>query len=364
MSPVGRLRIRPAAGQGRRKLKAPAIIREIFYPLTETTVVLALVGFALLSSLAQAAGLLGVWLAVVIVPAFFRYLLHLLEARANGRNPPPPGIELFNWVQNFWSLFPLVLLCILIWGSYFLASNFSITAALLLGLLILFIFPASMAVLSMTRSPLESLNPAALFVLLRSCGLAYLLVPAVVVAMSLLVWYLVATGAPRIVTNAAEMYTLFLMFTLTGSVLREKGASISVDMPPAQEPAAEKLDADLTQERTRVLNHAYGFVSRGNRQGGLKHLAAWIEKEVDAEEAYQWFFEQMLKWESNDAALFFAQKYLSWLLEHRRDVQVLKLIARCRLENERYKPLEEDRSAARAAAERQGNDELYEYLSR
>ena len=361
---MGRLWLRSGAGQGSRKLKAPAIIREIFYPLTETTVVLALIGFVLLSSLAQAAGLLGAWLAVVIVPAFFRYLLHLLEARANGRNPLPPGIELFNWVQNFWSLFPLVLLCILIWGSYFLANNFSITAALLLGLLMLLIFPASMAVLSMTRSPLESLNPAALFVLISSCGLAYLLVPVVVVAMSLLVWYLVATGAPRIVTNAAEMYTLFLLFSLTGGVLREKGASISVDMPPAREPDAEKLDADLTHERTKVLNHAYGFVSRGNRQGGLQHLADWIEKEVDAEEAYQWFFEQMLKWESNEAALFFAQRYISWLLEHRRDVQVLKLIARCRLEDARFKPLAEDRSAARAAAERLGNDELYEYLSR
>jgi VanZ family protein len=363
MSPMGRLWIRPGAGQGSRKLKAQAFIREIFYPLTETTVVLALIGFVLLASLAQAAGLLGVWLAVVIVPAFFRYLLYLLEARANGRSPPPPGIELFNWVQNFWSLFPLVLLCILIWGSYFLASNYSITAALLLGLLILFIFPASMAVLSMTRSPLESLNPAALYVLLGSLGLVYLFVPAVVVVMSLFVWYLMTTGAPRIVTNAAEMYTLFLLFSLTGSVLREKGASISVDMPPAREPDAESLHADLTHERTTVLNHAYGFVSRGNRQGGLQHVDDWIEKEVDAEEAYQWFFEQMLKWESNEAALFFAQKYLSWLLEHRRDVQVLKLLARCRLENERFKPLEKDRSAARAAAERQGNDEFYKYLS-
>ncbi len=361
---MGRLRIRPGAGQESRKLKAPALVREILYPLTDTTVVLALIVFLLLSSLAQAAGLLGVWLAVVIVPAYFRYLLYLLEARANGRNPPPPGIELFNWVQNFWSLFPLVLLCILIWGGHFLATNISVIAALGLGLFILLLFPASMAVLAMTRSPLESVNPAALFVLIRTCGLAYLIIPMVVVVMSLFVWYLVTTDVPRIVGNAAAMYTLFLMFTLTGSVLREKGVSISVDMPPAREPGAEELHADLTHERTRVLNHAYGFISRGNREGGLQHLAAWIEKEVDAEEAYQWFFEQMLKWETNEAALFFTQRYLSWLLEHRRDVQVMKVIARCRLENEHFKPLEKDISAARAAAERQGNDELYEFLSR
>ena len=361
---MGWLGIRPAAGQGKRKLKPAALIREILYPLTDTTVLLALVAFVLLFSLAQAAGGFGIWLTVVIMPAFFRYLLHLLEARLNGRRPPPPGIELFNWVQNFWSLAPLVLLCVLIWGSDFLATNVSVIAAWMLAMLILLIYPASMAVLAMTHSPGESLNPAALLVLLRTCGVVYLTIPAVVVAMSLFIWYLTTVDAPHIITNAAEMYTAFVMFTLTGHMMQEKGASISVDMPPAQEPAAENLDADLTRERTKVLNHAYGFISRGNREGGLQHLAAWIEKEVDAEEAFQWFFEQMLKWESNDVALFFAQRYLSWLLEHRRDVQVLKTIARCRLENERFKPLEEDRSAARAAAERQGNAELYEYLNR
>lgn len=370
MSSLGWFRLRSGTSQGNRQrsgtaeLKPATFIREILYPLTDTTVTLALIVFVLLFSLARAAGGFGIWLAIIILPAFFRYLLQLLEARANGRNPPPPGIELFNWAQNFWSLAPLVLLCVLIWGSYFLASNVSFIAAWMLAVSILLLYPASMAVLAMTHSPAESLNPAALFVLLKTCGPPYLLVPAVVVAMSLMTWYLGTVGATQIVTNAAAMYTLFLMFTLTGSVLRKKGASISVDMPPAREPDAEKLDADLTHERTQVLNHAYGFISRGNRQGGLQHLAKWIEKEVDAGEAYQWFFEQMLKWESNEAALFFAQRYLAWLLKHRRDVQVLKLIARCRLENERFKPLEEDRSAARAAAERRGNDELYEFLSR
>lgn len=328
------------------------------------TVVLALIVFVLLSSLAQAAGGFGIWLGLVLVPAYFRYLLHLLEARANGHNPPPPGIELFNWMQNFWSLFPLVLLCILIWGSYFLATNISITAALLPGLLILSIFPASMAVLAMTHSPLESLNPAAILVLLRTCGLAYLPVPVVVIILSLLVWYFVATDAPGIVTNAAEMYTLFLMFTMTGSVLREKGASIRVDMPLPREPDAEHAGERLTRKRTKILNHAYGFVSRDNRRGGLQHITDWIEKEDDADAAYRWFFEQMLKWESKDAALFFAQTYLSRLLGQGRDVQVLKLIARCRLVDSRFKPNVADMDAALATAERQGNDELYDYLSR
>ncbi len=345
-------------------MQAKAIIREILYPLTDMAAVLALIIFLLFQMLAEAAGWLGIWLAVVILPAYFRYLLCLLEARANGREAPVPGIELFNWVENFWSLFPLALLCLLIWGAYFLVADVSIAAAIVLGVVFLFIYPASMAILTTTRSPIESVNPAALLVLLKNCGREYLLIPLVVAAAFFAIWNLVIVGAPYLLIKASTMYASFLMFTLTGSVLHEKGASIRVDLPPAREPSAKQLVADLKGERTKVLNHAYGFVSRGNRQGGLQHIDAWIGNEDDIGAAYRWFFEQMLKWESTDAAVFFAQSYLSWLLKQRRDIEALKLIARSLLVDARFKPLADDRGAALAAAERQGNDELCEYLKR
>ena len=312
--------------------------------------------------MAEVAGLLGLWLIVVLLPAYFRYLLYLLEVRAYGRDAPTPGIELFNYVGNFWSLFPLVLLCLVIVGVYFLNRNLSFAAALVPGVLILFLFPASMAILATTRSPVESLNPVALFVMLRNCGRDYLMIPLVIVAIFFAIWNLVIVGAPCLLIKASTMYASFLMFTLTGSVLHEKGASIGVDLPPARETDAEQLDAELTRERTKALNHAYGFVSRGNRAGGLRHIYRWIENEIYIDAAYRWFFEQMLKWESTEAALVFAQTYLSRLLKQRREKEALKLMNRCLFENKRFKPLPEDMGAALAAAERQGNDDLIKHL--
>jgi hypothetical protein len=345
-------------------MQARTLIGEILYPLTDTAVVLALIVFLFLQALATAAGFLGVYLAIVIVPAYFRYLLRLLEARANGRNPPPPGIELFNWVENYWSLFPLVLLCLLGWGTYFLATLVSPVAALLFGVCILLVYPASLAILAVTRSPLESLNPAALVVLIKMCGRDYLLIPLVTILLSVLTGYLAFLQTSALLTKAVGMYASFLLFTLTGAVMRENAANIDVEIPLPLEPNAERLNADLTRQRTKVLDHAYGFVSRDNRRGGLQHIYDWIEKEDDADAAYRWFFEQTLKWESKDAALFFAQTYLSRLLSQGRDVQVLKLIARCRLVDSRFRPNAADMDAALATAERQGNDELYDYLRR
>ncbi|MFQ5981900.1 MAG: hypothetical protein ACE5KS_00855 [Woeseiaceae bacterium] len=365
MPPLGRLGIRPRTRQeryGAAQLTPAKLIREIVYPFTDMAVLAALTTFLLLGVLAAAAGLLGLWLALVILPAYFRYLLYLLEARAHGRGAPSLGIELFNWVENFWSLFPLVLLCLVIWGEIVLLRNLHFLAAVIPAVLIL--FPASMAVLAMTRSPAESVNPAAIFRLVRACGRDYLMIPLTVVAMSFVLAYLSFLAVPGILIKAGAMYTSFLLFTLTGTVLHENAATIPVDIPPQREPDAEQLEADLTRKRTQVLNHAYGFVSRGNRQGGLQHIDQWIDQEVDSDAAYRWFFEEMLKWESTDAALFFAQDYLSRLLSQRRDVEALKLINRCLLENARFRPLPGDVAAAQAAADRQRNDELAEYLRR
>lgn len=339
-------------------------MREILYPLTDMAVVLALIIFLLLEILAEAAGLLGIWLTIVILPAFFRYLLYLLEARANGRETPVPGIELFNWVENFWSLFPLVLVVLLIWAEYFLLSNLGFAAAAVPGVFVVVIFPASMAVLALTRSPIESLNPAALMRVVKACGRDYILVVLVVVATDVFVSFLIYLDAPYVLTKATAMYATILIFTLTGRVLYEHAVSIPIEMPPQREPAAEELDAQLTRERSGVLNHAYGFISRGNREGGLKHIFKWIENESNTDDAYRWFFSEMLKWESKEGALVLAQRYINWLLPEGRDTDALKLISRSLLENPRFRPLPEDMGAALAAAERLGNDELCEYLKR
>jgi putative membrane protein insertion efficiency factor len=134
------------------------------------------------------------------------------------------------------------------------------------------------------------------------------------------------------------------------------------DPVPLRKTGAQEPDTDLLRERTKVLNHAYGFISRGNRRGGLQHLCDRIGKEADVGEAYRWFFEQILTWEPNEAALDFAQEYLRWLLSKRRDVEALKLIGRCRLENGHFMPRADLRATALAVAERLGNDEFRVYL--
>ena len=88
----------------------------------------------------------------------------------------------------------------------------------------------------------------------------------------------------------------------------------------------------------------------------------WLADDPDPVYGWQWFFEQMMLWENKDPALLFGQQYLAWLLQHGDEVAAVKLMMRCRLEDEAFKPLPEDRALAREAAEHCRNDELVKIL--
>jgi hypothetical protein len=118
------------------------------------------------------------------------------------------------------------------------------------------------------------------------------------------------------------------------------------------------------KRRERALTHAYGFVSRGNRGGGFKHIFESIAEDVDPPVAWAWYFERMLAWNDSDAALFFAQDYVHELLCHGEKIAALKLILRCRLLNEQWKPRREDMPLTIAAAQASGNTELAAVLKR
>jgi hypothetical protein len=322
---------------------------------------LAIVVFAALVTLAFAAGFLGIWLGVLLVPAFYRYLLLLLEARASGRSAPVAGIELFDVVENFWSLTPLILLAAAIWIGRLLATRVSGAAALAFGLALFAVLPASLGILAVTRSPAESLNPAAWWRLVRACGPGYLWAVLVPLAGGFLLWRVVweaiAAVAPSSFLYAVvSIYDMVLLFTVTGAVLNAHGVQWQVDIPAPVETGGD--EEALSRARRKVLNHAWGFVSRGNATGGLKHIERAIAGESDTAAAWQWYFASMLEWPSPDPALQLARSWLGCLLRQGRDIEALKLMTRCLRENPAFRPWPADAAAAAALARRFRRDDL------
>jgi hypothetical protein len=337
-------------------------LEELTYPVSSRSTLIALITFVLLISLAAAAGMLGIWLGVITIPAFLRYLTMITEARAQGRDASPPGIEYFSFVGNLWTLFPVI--------PVFLVANLvsatgnaaGAVAATLLAAGFAMVFPALVAVLVITHSPLQSIDPRALYRFIRRCGKSYWYAPAAAM-LAILVPALLGS-LPHLALSFVEIYLLVAVFAVTGAVTRGSDLFREVELPDDAEPDEEKLMAGLARRRTGVLNHAYGFVSRGNRDGGLEHIYQWLVQDPDPDAAWPWFLEQMLRWEDSYPALLLAQQYLGRLLDNGEKVAAVKLMLRSRLFDETFRPLSADLEKAIEAAQACNNPDLAEALSR
>jgi len=324
------------------------IVRELAYPLTQPVILIALLFFWLLMALANYAGLLGLFLLIVLLPAYFRYLLDILEARAHARQPEPPSIEIFSLVDSLWTLFPLLPVAALIWSRHYLGGGESADAmtqliAALPLLAFLLLMPASLTILVLTRSPLASLNPVSILAVMRRSMPGYLLIPLLIFAVSAGLHGLRLAGVPPLLLDLAGSYQMVLFCSLTGAVMFRNAIHLEVDIPSSPTEDAAAVIGRQLLERQAVASHAYGFISRGNREGGLKHVQDRIGEEADVDGAYEWFFNELMRWESSDAVLYFAQTYLSRLLRMDQDPVAIKVLSRCLHRNPRFVPLQQDR---------------------
>lgn len=337
-------------------IKPVGILRAIAYPLTESKVLVPLIFFWLMVSFAIWARLFGVLLMLLIVPAVFRYQMILLEARAKGKTPEVPGIEFFNWFGSGWTLFPVVTVAALIWATVEATEKYGTAGGLVIVTLAGVLFPASIAILAITHSPMQSLNPVALARLLGECAgtfwLATILLPV-------FTWLSIqAEQLPLMLAIFVQLMLSFSFFSLVGSLVRPYGLVENIDLPPSPVPDGTEAAAELQKIREDTLSHAYGFISRGNREGGFRHLFDRIDEDPDPVSAWAWFFERMLLWDSPLPALFYAQHYVHDYLRHGEQVPAVKLILRCQLIDEQFRPFPADIAAAIAAAEACDNQAL------
>lgn len=347
---------------GTMNLKPVDILRAIAYPVTESNVLVPLIFFWLMVSLASWAGLFGLFLMFLVLPAVLRYQMILLEARARGTTPEVPGIEFFNWFGNGWTLFPVLLVVFIGWATAVAGDVFGIAGQLLMLVFASVFFPASIAVLAITHSPLQSLNPVALWRLLRNCAATFWLAVVALFAFSWLSF--VAEELPMMLAVLLQLLLAFSFFSLVGSLIRPYGLVEEIDIPAPLEDDETAVAEGIEKMRRDALGHAYGFISRGNRDGGFRHLFDLIEKDPDPVAARAWYFDKMQKWDSPLPALFFAQHTIQDHLRHGEQVPAVKLIMRCRLVDEHFRPFPEDMQGAIDACDACDNQALAADLRR
>ncbi|MCJ7557543.1 MAG: hypothetical protein MUP90_11625 [Gammaproteobacteria bacterium] len=337
-------------------------IYELTYPLRDVAMLLELIVFWVLFTIAIFAGLLGLWLLVAIVPAFFQYLLVVMQARAHGKEAPAVDVELFSWAQKLWSLFPMALVTLAAAGVYFLVKAGHGAWAVLAAALAVMVLPLSLAVLTTTHSALQCLRPSQLWLVARGWGRHYALVLVVSMVGALLAYLALEFDFPLVFLGLFILYGFLLVASVGGHAMAIQDVPIEVSIPDPVFPSAQELLKKVNQVRTRTLNHAYGMVSRGNRAGGVRHVLGDIQDSPDQVESSYWFFTEMLRWESTDAACLIGQRLISLLLAEQRDQEAIKTLVRCRHANQEFKLLERDRVLASRLAKQVHDPELKVWL--
>jgi hypothetical protein len=338
------------------------ILREVAFPARNITVLLSALFIFLMLKFAAFGGLLGLFLLFLILPSLFHYLMRLLDARSRGEEPGPLDAEDLMWYHAPWRLFMITHLVFVGYALWISGSLYKLPGVLVTGMLIAAVLPASLAVLAITRSPLESLNPRAVGGLIGRTGDSYWLLPSYLVFAGFGIHWLGELNWPPFFVDLLAFYLVLVFFSLAGAVVQPYNLHQEVDIYDPVEPEAEVVEERLLKERTSVLSHAYGFISRDNRKGGFGHIESWLREDPDPESGWAWFFDQMLRWENKYPALLFGQSYLSQLLQAGDDATAVKVMMRCRLHDASFVPLADDIPAALAAAEKSGNQQLADFL--
>lgn len=341
---------------------AADVVRAILAPLREFTILAPLLMFWALIALGIWGGVFGFFLLLLTLPPLFRFQSFIVESYANGRAPGAFDAEFFNWVGTMWTMFPLLLALFFGIAGYLASLAWGAAGTWLVIVLAVAIFPASLAVLAITHSALQALNPLALLRVYERAGPRFIVAPLYLLAMAVLTSEV--GGLPLWARIFTSLYTMFSVAALSGALIAPVSLVKDVYIPDEVPEDAVRTAADVEQARMLALNHAYGFLSRGNREGGFKHLFDTIEKDEDPQAAWDCFFYGMLGWEQKMHALFFAQHYVRDALRHGEARRALKVTMRCIYENEQFRPFREDLPALVEAAERSGNAELAEVLKR
>ena len=337
-------------------MKAQDLFRALLIPILEPTVLMVLVLFTAILAIGMSGGLLGILVLIFSLPPIFRYLMLIVEDCARGEPPGALDAEFFNWVGGAYAFFPLPLAIAFGVAGFYAHDAFGMAgvyATLAVGILI---FPASLALLAITHSPLQSVNPVAVWRLLANSHRTFWIAP---LYLAMIVWFsMQGTELPVLATSFVQLFLMFSFSAVTGTLIAPNCLIDDVDIPEPIAPPRGKRENDIEQNRVLTLSHAYGFISRNNREGGFKHIFHEIELDPDPLRAWQWYFERMLTWDQKQHALFFAQHCVRDMLANNENIPALKMIMRCRLIDESFKPFREDVPAAIQAAENSGNNEL------
>lgn len=300
-----------------------------FGALANSTVLVTAIVYGFLLALAGVAGFLGLLLQLLITLSLYRYGYAALRNVANGWNHfPPPDIESTNPFGEF----TVVLHALLFGALLYLLGTTPLVAPAIRWPLLLFVaavFPASAAIMAMTRNPGAALSPKGIGSLIADLGADY--VKLLVVSLVLSGITSVANRMPwslGVFATMISVWTTLALFVATGATLRAHRRDL--DLMEGLDDADEREARERQAQWQTILDRAYASVRSGLPAQAYRTVKELIDSEGDSLEVYQWTFNGMLAWDEPRHAALFGERFAKRLWQEGRKLDALELAQRCR----------------------------------
>jgi hypothetical protein len=300
-----------------------------FSALANSTVIVTAILYGFLLKLAMAAGLPGLLLRLLVTLSLFRYGYTVLRHVANGQNQfPPPDIESTNPMGQFTVVMHSVLFGTLL---YLFATTPFVAGPLRWPLLVAVsaVFPASAAIMAMTRNAGAALSPSGIGGLIGDLGGDYVKLLAVSLVLSAFTaltstwpWYL------GIFAEMVSVWTMLALFLATGATLRAHRDEL--DLMEGLDDAEQRELRERQDQWQKILDRAYASVRSGLPAQAYRTVKELIESEGDSLEVYQWTFNGMLAWDDQKHAAMLGERFAKKLWDAGRKHDALELAQRCR----------------------------------
>jgi hypothetical protein len=300
-----------------------------FGALANPTVLVTAVVYGFLLKLAEAAGLAGLLLRIMITLSLFRYGYTALRNVANGWNHfPPPDID----STNPFGQFTVVVHAALFGSLLFLLATTPFVAGPLRWVMLVIVaavFPASAAIMAMTRNAGAAFGPAGIANLIGDLGADYL--KLLVVSLLLSAFTALASGLPwylGIVAEMAGVWGYLALFLATGATLRAHRDEL--DLMEGLDDAEQRNERERQAQWQKTLDRAYASIRSGLPAQAYRTVKELIDSEGDSLEIHQWTFNGMLAWDDAKHAAMLGERFAKRLWDEGRKVDALELAQRCR----------------------------------
>jgi hypothetical protein len=250
---------------------------------------------------ARAAGLMGLPLDLVLVAWVWSYAYLLVDYTARGLPPPVLSIEMTNPLHEPRPLLQILLIIAASSFIWWLEQRGSHGAAVVVGVLMIALFPASLALLAIDGSVARAVWPPALLAVVRGLGFSYL-------------WLIVATLAVTALLVAGSAYLapflwyglvqlcLFALACVLGGAVYERRAELGLEAWEAPERQAALVDAAELKARNHLVDEVYALVRVRDLPAAWRCLDVGLGSATAAPELYRWYRDRTARWEDRRIA--------------------------------------------------------------